>query len=59
MQPPSFESLISAPWADDDEHPNLSEAYHHLDPQQRQKFKNSAQEDADDNLDCVAILGYN
>ena len=59
MQPPSFESLISKPWADDDEHPDRGEAYHHIDPRQRQQLKNSTKEGSDDNLDCVAILGYN
>jgi len=59
MKSPSFESLISPPWADDDEQSKLGEAYHHLSPQQLQQLKNSTKEGSDDNLDCVAILGYN
>lgn len=55
MQPPSFESLISAPWPEPDENTDTGQAYH-LSKHQNQTDQQTNDEE---NLEHTVILGYN
>ncbi len=55
MQRPSFESLISPPWAEE-ENSSYDDPYQHLSNKQPQPAQT---ENSEDSLDSVVILGYN
>ncbi len=55
MQRPSFESLISPPWAEEENTP-YDDPYYHLSNKQPQP---SQTESSEENLESVVILGYN
>ena len=55
MQPPSFESLISAPWPEPENDAQTVQAYH-LTQHQNQSNK---QANDDEGLEHTVILGYN
>ncbi len=56
MQPEKFKSLISPPWPSTEEHP----VEHESTPAQRENLSNfERNEKSEENLDHIAILGYN
>ncbi len=55
MQRPSFESLISPPWAEEENVP-CDDPYHHLSNKQPHPAQS---ENSEESLESVVILGYN
>ena len=56
MQPVKFKSLISPPWPSTEEHPEEKES---TDAQRESLSNFERNEKSEENLDHIAILGYN